>query len=237
MQNKELKDTEIMPYIVCIIDEYADLKDTNPEIENYVARLTQKSRAAGIHLVLCTQRPSSNIISGKIKANVPNAISFNLSNSNNYKTVFGTGIPYTLLGNGDGVMKIEGWGKEFQRFQSPILSPDEKIEFQVYQSLAKYLNKQYAYSTTSKDEKTETVSEQNEGDNEDESLYKLKQIIADTKETRSTELRRYMGIKNLKLTDLMKKLVAEGFLEIGRTKQEGYKINEAKLNEWISKNQ
>ncbi|WP_341323434.1 FtsK/SpoIIIE domain-containing protein [Solibacillus sp. FSL H8-0523] len=237
VQNKELKDTEIMPYIVCIIDEYADLKDTNPEIENYVARLTQKSRAAGIHLVLCTQRPSSNIISGKIKANVPNAISFNLSNSNNYKTVFGTGIPYTLLGNGDGVMKIEGWGKEFQRFQSPILSPDEKIEFQVYQSLAKYLNKQYAYSTTSKDEKTETVSEQNEGDNEDESLYKLKQIIADTKETRSTELRRYMGIKNLKLTDLMKKLVAEGFLEIGRTKQEGYKINEAKLNEWISKNQ
>ncbi|WP_259274054.1 FtsK/SpoIIIE domain-containing protein, partial [Streptococcus lutetiensis] len=77
-----------------MIDEYADLKDTNKEVEEYIARLGQKARAAGIHLVIATQRPSADIVSGRIKANIPNAISFNLNNNTNYKTVFGSGINY-----------------------------------------------------------------------------------------------------------------------------------------------
>ncbi|MBE7901410.1 DNA translocase FtsK, partial [Paenibacillus polymyxa] len=98
----------------------------------------QKARAAGIHLVIATQRPSSNILSGRIKANIPNAISFNLNNNNNYRTVFGAGIGYKLLGRGDGVMKIEGYPKEFQRFQSAIIAPDEAEEEKVYKALIDY---------------------------------------------------------------------------------------------------
>lgn len=236
VRNGELEDAEIIPYIVCIIDEYADLKDTHPTVEKHIARFAQKARAAGIHLVIGTQRPSVDVISGRIKANIINAISFNLSNTNNYRTVFGTGIPYTLLGKGDGCMKIEGWSKQFQRFQSPILSPDEKIERQVYEDLAEYLNMKYANNSemNSVEQIETTVELEQEEECESDNLHKLKQIIAETGETRTTELRKHMGVKNVTLSNLMTELVSEGFLEMGKTRREGYKINEEKLNEWMT---
>lgn len=220
------KSPDKMPYTVCVIDEYADLKDTNKEVEEYIARLGQKARAAGIHLVLATQRPSADIVSGRIKANIPNAISFNLNNNTNYKTVFGSGISYKLLGKGDGVMKIEGYPKEFQRFQSAIISPDETKEAEVYKNLSEYYSGKFP-----KVVEPEIVEEESE-DNEE--LNKLKQVIADTGETRVEHLRKELGVKTTKMKDLMGALVEEGWLIKHKERSKGYELvaEDSVLSEW-----
>ncbi|AYJ74200.1 FtsK/SpoIIIE protein [Bacillus phage BSP15] len=225
------KSSTPMPYTVCVIDEYADLVDTNKEVEEYIARLGQKARAAGIHLVIATQRPSSNILSGRIKANIPNAISFNLNTSVNYRTVFGTTIPYTgLLGKGDGVMKIEGYPKEFQRFQSAIIAPDEAEEEKVYKALIDY------YGGTEVSPEAEEVLEQpeQEPEIEDDHLYRLKQVIATTGETRVEPLRKALGVKTAKMKELMGKLVEEGWLVKHKERSKGYELvcPESILSEW-----
>lgn len=197
---------EKMPYIVCIIDEYADLHDTHPYVEDCICRLGQKARASGIHLVIATQRPDAEVLSGRIKTNVQNAISFNLANNTNYKTVFGTGIPYSLLGKGDGVMKIEKWGKEFQRFQSAIVSPNEVEEGEVYDKIRGFFGEG-------------VVAHQ-----EEDLLVKLKRVISQTRETKVGDLRKHMGVKMDVLTELMRELVEEGWLIKHASNSKGYEI-------------
>jgi DNA segregation ATPase FtsK/SpoIIIE, S-DNA-T family len=241
-----------MPYTVCVVDEYADLRDTHKEVEDHIARLGQKARAAGIHLVIATQRPSTDILSGRIKANIPNAISFNLNNNNNYKTVFGTGIGYKLLGRGDGVMKIEGYPKEFQRFQSSIISPDESQEEEIVTQLKHYFggdrvniegteeepvqNEQVTETVTIEEEVTEGGDISVTDDSEEDSLYKLKQIIATTRETRVEALRKELGVRTTKMKDLMTALVNEGWLVKHKDRSKGYQLvaSDSLLSEWKS---
>ena len=228
-----------MPYIVCVVDEYADLRDTNPEVEEYLVRLGQKARAAGIHLVIATQRPSSTVISGRVKAVIPSAISFNLNSNTDYKTVFGKGIGSTkLLGRGDGIMRIEGWEKEFQRFQSSIVSPVESREEQVYKDIINYYSD---VKTIPLDVQKPVIEEvisfdgniELEGDieldydiiTEEDLLEKLKGVIARTRETRVAELRKLMKIKMNVLSDLMNKLVEEGWLVKHPSRAKGYEIS------------
>ncbi len=117
-----------MPYIVCIIDEFADLIIQYKNSEYIVQRLGQKARAAGIHLILTTQYPNKDAINGTIKANFPSRISFQLSNNTEYRTVFGTGIPYkNLLGMGDGVMNWVSEQEQFIRFQAPLVADEKKV--------------------------------------------------------------------------------------------------------------
>jgi len=228
-----------MPYIVCVVDEYADLRDTNPEVEEYLVRLGQKARAAGIHLVIATQRPSSTVISGRVKAVIPSAISFNLNSNTDYKTVFGKGIGSTkLLGRGDGIMRIEGWEKEFQRFQSSIVSPVESREEQVYKDIINYysdvktipldVQKPVIEEVISFDGNIE-LEEDIELDydiiTEEDLLEKLKGVIARTRETRVAELRKLMKIKMNVLSDLMNKLVEEGWLVKHTSRAKGYEIS------------
>lgn len=228
-----------LPYVVCIVDEYADLKDVNPGVEDYIARLGQKARAAGIHLVIATQRPSSNIISGRVKAVIPNAVSFNLNNNTNYKTVFGTGQPYNLLGQGDGVMKIEGYPKEFQRFQSAIISPVESEEAQVYRKIEDYYSKEEPTPSDIVEEAPEVPEEpKNVSSSLDEEtgqlLYKLKQIIATSGETKITNLQKLLRVRTTKVQELMGILVEEGWLIKHESKSKGYDIavSESVLEEW-----
>jgi DNA segregation ATPase FtsK/SpoIIIE, S-DNA-T family len=248
LYNKKFPDNPI-PYMVCVVDEYADLRDTHKEVEDHIARLGQKARAAGIHLVIATQRPSTDILSGRIKANIPNAISFNLSNNNNYKTVFGTGIGYKLLGRGDGVMKIEGYPKEFQRFQSAIISPDESQEEEIVTQLKHYFGGDRVNIEGTEEEPvqnepfTETVTEGEVTDGGDisvteesgeDSLYKLKQIIATTQETRVEHLRKELGVKTTRMKDLMTALVNEGWLIKHKDRSKGYQLvaSDSILSEW-----
>lgn len=92
---------EILPRIVVLIDEYADLVDQNKQISSPVVRLAQKARAAGIHLIIATQRPSVNVITGVIKSNIPTRVALMCSSTNDSVVVLSQGGAEKLLGNGD----------------------------------------------------------------------------------------------------------------------------------------
>ena len=95
------KDIQPLPYIVIFVDEYADLIETCKELREPVVRIVQKARAAGIHLVIATQRPSVNVIDGVIKANVATRVALMCASYNDSMTVIGEGGAEKLLGNGD----------------------------------------------------------------------------------------------------------------------------------------
>ncbi|MBR4377858.1 MAG: hypothetical protein IKP50_03115 [Bacilli bacterium] len=97
----KLKDLQPLPYIVVFIDEYADLIETCKELRTPVVRIVQKARAAGIHLVIATQRPSVNVIDGVIKANVATRVALMCASTTDSMTVIGEGGAEKLLGNGD----------------------------------------------------------------------------------------------------------------------------------------
>jgi len=96
---------EPLPFIVVIVDEYADLSDSCKEIENPVVRIAQKARGAGIHLVIATQRPSVNVISGVIKGNIPTHVALMCSSAVDSTTIIGVGGAEQLLGNGDMIIE------------------------------------------------------------------------------------------------------------------------------------
>ncbi|WP_226035640.1 FtsK/SpoIIIE domain-containing protein [Aquibacillus saliphilus] len=224
--NKQSK--KKMQYIVIAIDEFKDLKDQYPDVDSYVGRLGQKARAAGIHLIVATQRPSADVIEGTTKSNLQNAISFNLGSNRNYRTVFDEGIPYeNLLGNGDGVMRIEGYPKEFQRFQSSIIHPDGKEEGKIFDSLIQYYK-----------EKDYDIGEEipigDEGRQDIPLIDQLKTIIATTKNTRIGELRKDLGVKGTTMTDLFNQLIEEGWIKRHNSKAKGYELiaDEEILKEW-----
>ena len=118
------KSQEKLPYIVVFIDEMADLMMTaGKEVEHYVQRLAQMARACGIHLVMATQRPSVDIITGSIKANFPSRISFQVASKYDSRTVLGEIGAEQLLGNGDMLMSKNGGN--IIRYQSAFISDNE----------------------------------------------------------------------------------------------------------------
>ena len=118
------KSIEKLPYIIVFIDEMADLMMTaGKEVEHYVQRLAQMARACGIHLVMATQRPSVDIITGSIKANFPSRISFQVASKYDSRTVLGEMGAEQLLGNGDMLMSKNG--ANLIRYQSAFISDDE----------------------------------------------------------------------------------------------------------------
>ena len=118
------KSIEKLPYIVVFIDEMADLMMTaGKEVEHYVQRLAQMARACGIHLVMATQRPSVDIITGSIKANFPSRISFQVASKYDSRTVLGEIGAEQLLGNGDMLMSKNG--SNLIRYQSAFISDEE----------------------------------------------------------------------------------------------------------------
>jgi S-DNA-T family DNA segregation ATPase FtsK/SpoIIIE len=205
------------PYIVTIVDEFADLISTHPQVESVIQRLGQKARASGIHLIIATQRPSVDVITGVVKSNLPSTFCLRLKTSVDYKTVFGKSIPYNLLGNGDGVAAIEGNHKEFERFQSPVISLIDDEVTDMLESLKEQLG--------SSDVEGMEICEP------ESNLDRLKRIIANTNENRVTHLQKEMKIRSEDVQGLMVELAEEGWVE---KKGRSYVITatEDELNKW-----
>jgi S-DNA-T family DNA segregation ATPase FtsK/SpoIIIE len=117
--------TEPLPYLVVVVDEFADLMSASgKELESTVARLAAMSRAVGIHLVLATQRPSTDVITGLIKANIPSRIAFMVSSKVDSRIIIDSGGAEKLLGQGD-MLFTSAWDPFPVRMQGAFLSEDE----------------------------------------------------------------------------------------------------------------
>ena len=133
------KGHRFLPYMVLVIDEFADMMMTaGKEIETPIARLAQLARAIGIHLVLATQRPSVNVITGIIKANFPVRVSYKVTSRIDSRTILDTGGAEQLVGRGDMLLSMNS---EVIRLQCPFLDTEE------VERICDYVGSQRGYST------------------------------------------------------------------------------------------
>ena len=134
----------LMPYIVCIIDEFADLVTVSPEVEKYIRLLAQKARACGIHLILATQRPSVDVVTGVLKANFPSRLAYKTAASADSRTVLDTTGAEKLLGRGDalfsdaagGLKRIHGAyvaDNDIREILEPFRGKVEELSLEEYQ--------------------------------------------------------------------------------------------------------
>ncbi|MGD0231135.1 MAG: DNA translocase FtsK 4TM domain-containing protein [Syntrophorhabdales bacterium] len=153
--NKE--EGEGIPYIVVVIDELADLMMvSSKEVEEYIARLAQMARASGIHLILATQRPSVDVLTGIIKANFPARVSFQVTSKVDSRTILDMNGAESLLGSGDMLFMSPGFGRT-QRIHGPFVSEGE------IRRIVEFLKGQGA-----PDYKEEILQEQEEAGDEEE---------------------------------------------------------------------
>lgn len=140
--NEKAGQEERLPMLVCIVDEFNDLMMVAGKkvLEPIFVRIAQLARAAGIHLIIATQRPSVDVITGVIKGNLPTRICFSLTTQADYVTVFGTevGAGFQLRGYGDGVARIEGRLDGLLRFQGATVSMNDIETEQAIQKLAEF---------------------------------------------------------------------------------------------------
>jgi S-DNA-T family DNA segregation ATPase FtsK/SpoIIIE len=152
-----------MPYIVVIIDELADLMITAArEVEEPIARLAQLARAVGIHLVLATQRPSVDVITGVIKANFPARIAFLVNSKVDSRTILDMNGAEQLLGKGDMLYTPPGQGKPV-RIQSPFISSEEVERLAEFVGSQKGFSRQYDMPSVNQ-KKGKSYSESDERD-------------------------------------------------------------------------
>ena len=201
-------DYKELPYIVVIIDELADLMMvSSKEVEESIARIAQKARAAGIHMIIATQRPSVDVITGVIKTNIPSRIAFAVSSSVDSRTILDKSGAETLLGKGD-MLYLSADSSKPIRIQGAFLSDDEVekvVDFVKSQSEA-----QYDPNMTPSE-----VSSQSGGSSADEAdpLYKeVLLFIAKTQKASASLLQRRFKIGYNRAARIIDMLEEDGYI-------------------------
>lgn len=183
---------EKMPYIVVIVDELADLMMVaSKDVEAAIARLAQMARAAGIHLILATQRPSVDVLTGLIKANFPTRISFKVSSKIDSRTILDTGGAEHLLGAGDMLYLAPG-GSNLQRIHGAFIS--EKETSSVVDFLK--LQGESSYDDTIIEEMEKEVAEEGNGEESDydERYDEAVQIVTESGQASISMLQRRLRV-------------------------------------------
>jgi DNA segregation ATPase FtsK/SpoIIIE, S-DNA-T family len=213
-ENVEEPQHKPLPYLVIVIDELADLMmvDTN-NVEESITRLAQMARAVGIHLILATQRPSVDVITGLIKANFPARISFRVASKVDSRTILDSNGAESLLGRGD-MLYLPAGSARLHRIHGPLVTEDEISEvcdFWREQAQAKY---QEELLEAPKDENDKPIdgaegADADSGDDVDDDLYQdAIRVVCDAGRASTSTLQRRLRIgygRAARLIDLMEK--------------------------------
>ena len=184
---------EKLPYIVIIVDELADLMMACPhDVEDYICRLAQMARAAGMHLVIATQRPSVDVITGVIKANIPSRISFAVSSQIDSRTILDSAGAEKLLGRGDMLFYPVGESKP-QRVQGAFIS-EEEVEHVVSFIKESQRDAQYEEDILEHINSATIASEGNGDGDRDELLDEAIEIVVESGQASASYLQRRLRI-------------------------------------------
>ncbi len=198
-----------LPYIVIVIDEFADLMMVaSKDVDTAVARLAQKARAAGLHLILATQRPSVDVITGVIKANFPSRIALQVASQIDSRTIMGQPGAETLLGNGD--MLFSDRGTKLKRIQGAFLSDDEVhrvVEFLKLQAKPVY---DMNILTAREDEDGEGAAAAD--DFHDELYDQAVAIVADTRQASVSFIQRRLQIGYNRSARMVEQMERDGIV-------------------------
>jgi S-DNA-T family DNA segregation ATPase FtsK/SpoIIIE len=203
---------EVLPQIVVVVDELADLMMTaGKEVEFLIQRLAQKARAAGIHLIMATQRPSVDVITGVIKANLPTRISFQVTSKIDSRTILGEQGAEQLLGKGD-MLYMPG-GKQILRVHGPFVS-DEEVR-----AVAEHWRKQgapdYVQAVTEEPEDGGYLFDgqpAGEDDAESQLFRKAVQIVAESQKASTSYLQRQLRVGYNSAARLIERMEKEGLV-------------------------
>jgi S-DNA-T family DNA segregation ATPase FtsK/SpoIIIE len=201
---------EVLPQIVVVVDELADLMMTaGKEVEFLIQRLAQKARAAGIHLIMATQRPSVDVITGVIKANLPTRISFQVTSKIDSRTILGEQGAEQLLGKGD-MLYMPG-GKQIIRVHGPFVS-DEEVR-----AVAEHWRRQgvpeYVQAVTEEPEDGDYLFDgqpTGEDDPETQLYRKAVQIVAESQKASVSYLQRQLRVGYNSAARLIERMEKEG---------------------------
>ncbi len=214
----EEKPIETMPYIVVIIDELADIMQSYPrELESAIVRLAQMSRAVGIHLILSTQRPSVNVITGLIKANIPTRLALQVASQIDSRTILDMSGAEKLLGAGD-MLYLSGKMSQPQRIQSAYISEEET------KAVVKYLVESYEseipneINLTGENQKNsifEATLDDEKMEDEDDLYEEAKQTVIEADKASTSYLQRKLGVGYARAARLIDMLEERGVIGPG----------------------
>ncbi|WP_336294728.1 DNA translocase FtsK [Bartonella sp. CB169] len=217
LYHEEAMDLTQLPYIVVIVDEMADLMMVaGKEIENAIQRLSQMARAAGIHLIMATQRPSVDVITGTIKANFPTRISFQVTSKIDSRTILGEQGAETLLGQGD-MLHMAGGGR-IVRIHGPFVT-DEEVESVVAHLKVQGKPDYLATVTNSEDDNKDNESgdsvakistEKNLVDDGEELYMQAVKIVMRDKKCSTSYIQRRLAIGYNKAASLVERMEEQG---------------------------
>jgi S-DNA-T family DNA segregation ATPase FtsK/SpoIIIE len=203
---------EKLPYIVCIVDELADLMMVAPaDIETGIARLAQLARAAGIHLILATQRPSVNVITGVIKANLPSRIAFKVASKVDSRTILDTQGADHLIGKGDMLFLPPG-SADLVRSQGAFVADDEItgiVDYIAEKNGEPDYDELFQSNIEKGDEDEDSAVE---GDWDDDMVPKAIEVIRTSKRASTSMLQRRLKIGYNRAARIMEQLEEEGLV-------------------------